>query len=121
MAVAAIVFVGDIGKLAHLPRRQRAIGDGHAQHIGVKLQIQAVHQSERTEFVLVQLAGEPSFHLAAELADALAHELMVEIVIPIHEQPLGRHWMISASRRQAAARQPRKTAGHERAASPGNG
>ena len=35
VAVAAIVFSRDLGKLAQLQRRQRAIGDGDAQHIGV--------------------------------------------------------------------------------------
>ena len=44
MAVAPVPSLGDHRELAHLPRRQRAIGNGDAQHIGMKLQIEAVHQ-----------------------------------------------------------------------------
>ena len=56
MAVAAVILLGDLGELAHLPRRQRAIGNGDAQHIGVELQIEAVHQPQRPELVLGQRA-----------------------------------------------------------------
>ena len=46
MAVAAVVVPRDFGELApHLARVERAVGDGDAQHIGVKLQVEAVHQS----------------------------------------------------------------------------
>ena len=43
MAVAAVVAVGDQGELAQLARAQRAIGNGDAQHVGVKLEVEAVH------------------------------------------------------------------------------
>ena len=52
MAEAAIVAPRDMGEHAQLPRRQRAVGDGDAQHIGVKLQIEPVHQPQRLELVL---------------------------------------------------------------------
>ena len=42
---------------------QRAIGHGDAQHIGVQLQIEAVHQPERLELIFGQLAGEAACHL----------------------------------------------------------
>ena len=49
MAVALVVFAGDVGQHAHLLRVQRAVGDGDAQHVGVQLQIDAVHQPQRPE------------------------------------------------------------------------
>jgi hypothetical protein len=44
MAVAAVPALGDMGELAHLRAVQRAVGDGDAQHVGVELQVEAVHQ-----------------------------------------------------------------------------
>ena len=84
MAVAAIVFARDLGELAHLARTQRAVGHGDAQHVGVQLQIEAVHQPVRAELVLGQLAGEPAPDLLAELVDARGDEGGVEFVIAIH-------------------------------------
>ena len=49
---------------------QRAVRDGHTQHIGVQLQIKAVHQAQGAKLVLGQ--AEPSrrrFHLIGELGD----------------------------------------------------
>ena len=37
VAVALVPFLGDIGELVHLGAVERAIGDRHAQHIGVQL------------------------------------------------------------------------------------
>jgi hypothetical protein len=56
MAVAAVVGARDVREHAHLPRRQRAVGNGDAQHVGVQLQVEPVHQPERPELVLVELA-----------------------------------------------------------------
>ena len=56
VAVAAVVDAGDVGELAHLPRGQRAVGHGDAQHVGVQLQVEAVHQAQRAELVFRQLA-----------------------------------------------------------------
>ncbi len=89
MAVAAIVFLGDVGELAHLLRRQRAVGNRHAQHIGVKLEIEAVHQAERLELLFVQRARKAALDLTAELGDPFADELMIERVIMIHAVPPG--------------------------------
>ena len=47
MAVAVVPAVGDHRQLAQLPRVQRAVGDRDAQHVGVELQIEAVHQPQR--------------------------------------------------------------------------
>ena len=54
MAIALVPGVGDIGQLPHLARRQGAVRDRHAQHIGVQLQIKPVHQTQRAKFVLRQ-------------------------------------------------------------------
>ena len=68
MAIAAIIFARDLGELAQLARRQRAIGHGDAQHIGVQLQIEPVHQPMRPELLLGQFAGDAALDLVAELA-----------------------------------------------------
>ena len=49
MAVAAVVVARDVRQLAQLLRVQRAVGDGDAQHVGVQLQVDAVHQPQRPE------------------------------------------------------------------------
>jgi hypothetical protein len=81
---AAVVGPRDVGELAQLPRGQRAVRDGDAQHVGVQLQVDAVHEAQRLELVLVELAGHAARHLVAELRDALAHELGIELVVAVH-------------------------------------
>src|SRR3546814_3448713 len=73
-----------MGELAELTRRQRAVGHGDPQHIGMELQVDAVHQAQRLEFVLAELAGEPAPDLPAELLHALFHESPVEFVVAVH-------------------------------------
>ena len=67
MPVAAVVNPRDLGELAHLARIEDAIGHGDPQHIGVQLQVEAVHQPMRTELLLGQFAAEAPRHLVAEL------------------------------------------------------
>ncbi len=74
MAVAAIVGAGDVRELAHLPRRERAVGNSDPQHIGVELKVDAVHQPQRLELVFAQRPIKPPLDLVAELADALGDE-----------------------------------------------
>ena len=94
MAVALVVFARDVRELAQLPRRQRAVGNGDAQHVGVKLQIEPVHQPQRLELVLGQFARQPARDLAAKLLDALVDEALVEFVIAIHRRvPPGAAWL----------------------------
>ena len=93
MAEALVIFARDMGQLAHLARRQGAIGHRDAQHIGVQLQIEAVHQPQRLELVFGQFAGQAARHLAAELRHPLGHELGVEFVVPIH---VWLHWALRA-------------------------
>ena len=92
MAVAAIIATSDLGELAHLDRVQRAIGHGDAQHIGVELQVEAVHQPVRAELLLSQFAGEAARDLIAELLDPRRYEGGVETVIMIHARPPTRPW-----------------------------
>ena len=70
VAVALVPALGDHRQLAHLVRVQRAVGDRDAQHVGVQLQVEPVHQPQRLELVLGQGAVDPALHLAAELGDA---------------------------------------------------
>ena len=78
MAVAAIILLGDVGQRLHLARIERAIGDGDAQHIGVELQVEPVHQPQRLELVFGQLAFQPAAGLIAEFLDAgIDHRLIV--------------------------------------------
>ena len=88
MAEAAVVAPGDMAQHAQLVRRQGAVRDRHPQHVGVQLQVEPVHQPERLELVLGQLAGEAPVHLIAELRHPLGDQGVVEFVIPVHVRPL---------------------------------
>ncbi len=87
VAVIAVVAPGDMRQHAQLVRRERAVGNGDAQHVGMQLQIDAVHQPQRLELFLRELAGEPATDLAAELAHALGHQRAVEIIVDVHRCP----------------------------------
>jgi hypothetical protein len=84
VTVAAIPAVGDVCEPLHLARGQRAVGNGDPEHVGVKLEIEAVHQPKRAELVLAELAGEAPFSLVAELPGAVENELAVEFVVAVH-------------------------------------
>ena len=84
MAVAAVIAPRDMGQLAQLLRGQRAVGNGDAEHVGVKLQIDAVLQPQHLEFVLGQFAGEAALDLVAEFGDALVEQRAIEFVIGVH-------------------------------------
>ena len=78
VAVSAVILVRDVGEHLHLAAVERAIGDGDAQHIGVELEIEPVHQPQRLELVLGQLAFEAAAGLIAEFGDAgIDHRLIV--------------------------------------------
>jgi hypothetical protein len=87
MAVAAVVFARDMGQHAQLRRRQRAVGNGGAQHIGVKLEIDSVHQPQRLEFFLGQFARQPARDLIAEFRGTLGDQRTVEGVVDVHRRP----------------------------------
>ena len=91
MAVAPVIFPGDVRQHPHLPPVKRAIGDGDAQHIGVQLQIEAVHQPQRLELILGQFARHPALGLVAEFIDAGVNDGLVNPVVTIHvKSPTGR-------------------------------
>ena len=92
VAVALVVFARDMRQHAHLPAVQRAVGHCDAQHVGVQLQIEAVHQPQRLELVFGQLARKAALHLIAELRHAFFHELGVELVISIHRTLPWKAW-----------------------------
>ena len=92
MAVAAVINPRDLGELAHLARIEDAIGHGDPQHIGVELQVEAVHQPMRAELLFGQFAAEAPRHLVAELLDSRRDEGGVEIVIVIHGRSPSRPW-----------------------------
>jgi hypothetical protein len=84
VAVALVVAARDEGELAQLARVERPVRDRDAEHVGVELEVETVHQAQRPELVFGQLAGEPSLHLAAELGDPILHERMIVFVVVIH-------------------------------------
>ena len=88
VAVAAIVNAGDVGQHPHLPRGQRAVGNGDAQHVGVELEVEPVHEPERLELVLGELAVETAPDLAAELLNPLVDQRLVELIVAVHQAAL---------------------------------
>ena len=84
MAIAAIILVRDIAQCRHLSRVQRAIGDGDAQHIGMQLEVEPVHQPQRLELVLGQLAFEAATGLVTEFRDARIDHGLVILVVLVH-------------------------------------
>jgi hypothetical protein len=85
MAIAAVVAARDMRKPSQLLRRQRAVGNGDAEHVGVQLQINAVLQPQHLEFVLGELAGKTALHLIAKFRHAFVDQRAIEFVICIHD------------------------------------
>ena len=84
VAVAAVVLVGDVRKLAQLARVEGAIGHRDAQHVGVELKVEAVHEAERGKFLLGQRPVDAAFDLAAKLRGTLANDCLVKFVVAVH-------------------------------------
>jgi len=106
--VTAVVLAGDVRQGAHLLGRQGAVGDGHAQHVGVLLQVQAVLQAQRQELLLAQLVGQAPLYLVAELGDALAHQRTVIIVVLVHAGRPPDHGASTMPARRAPKTAPEK-------------
>ncbi len=87
VAIATIVLAGNVGQHPHLPRVQRSIGDCNAQHVGMQLEINAVHQTQWLERIFGQLTGQAALHLIAKLLHATFYESVVELVITVHDLP----------------------------------
>ena len=88
MADAAVVAARDFGELAQLPGGELAVGDGDAQHRAMALDVEAVLQAQRTQFVVGKRSGEMALDLAAILRDALVYHPLVDAVVAIHVFPL---------------------------------
>ncbi|MCY1351036.1 hypothetical protein D9M69_372880 [compost metagenome] len=82
--VALVVVAGDLRQLAHLARGQQAIGHGDAQHGRVTLDVQAVLQAQRAEFLTGQFACQVTAGLVAELLDAVFHDPLIVFVVNVH-------------------------------------
>ncbi len=87
MAVIAIIFARDVREHPHLRARQRAIGNGDAQHIGVKLEIEPVHQPERLELVLAHRPRKAAGDLIAKFVHPGIDDRLVICVILVHWSP----------------------------------
>ena len=86
MAVAAIVTPRHARQHAQLLRRQRPVGNRNPQHVGVKLQIDAVHQPQRLELFLGQFARQAARDLIAKLRDPLGDQRAVECIVKVHRR-----------------------------------
>ena len=100
MAVIAVIFARDVRQHPHLAAVERAVRNGNAQHIGVQLQIEAVHQPQRLELVLGHFARKATLHLIAEIGNAGIDDRLIIIVIFIHirspsRQPTDRRVLMS--------------------------
>ncbi len=85
MAVAAIIGTRDMREHVQLGRRQQTVRHCHAQHVSVTLHIQAVLQAQWAEFVFRQFVGKTASNLIAILRDALLDDLMVVLIVTIHD------------------------------------
>ena len=88
VAVTAVIAPRDMRERTQLLCRQRSVGDRHAEHIGVQLQIDAVLQPQHLEFVLGELPGQPPLHLIAKFRNTFVDDRAIEFVICIHESGL---------------------------------
>ena len=84
MAVTAVVLARDRGQHVHLAAVKRAIGDGNAQHVRMKLQVEAVHQAQWLELILGQIARDPARDLVAEFGHAGVDDRLVVSVVFVH-------------------------------------
>ncbi len=86
VAVAAVVLAAEFGQAAQLARGEHAVGDGDAEHRRVALDVEAVLQAQRAQFVVGKLAGFPARDLVAELGDAFVDEGLIVVVVAVHGQ-----------------------------------
>src|SRR6478609_862527 len=84
MAVVTVVAPRHVRQRAQLRGGERAIRNGDPQHIGVQLQINAVHEPQRLELFFRQFSREAARDLIAEFADTLVHKRAVEVVVNVH-------------------------------------
>ena len=84
MTEALVVTARDMGQLAQLARRQHPVWNRDTQHVGVELQVDAVHQPMQLELVFRELPAQAPADLVAKLGDPFGHELRVEFIVAVH-------------------------------------
>ncbi len=84
MPVAAVVAARDVRELAQLRRAEQPVGNGHAQHRRIALDIQAILQAQGPELVLGEFAREETPRLVAELGDPLVDDALIIGVVTVH-------------------------------------
>ncbi len=85
MSVSLVITTRDIAKLAQLLRAQRSIGNSNAQHVGMQLKVNTVHQAQWAKLVFGNIARKTTFYLFTELLGTFQHQLAVKIIIAIHD------------------------------------
>ena len=84
MAIAFVPTIGNHRQLTHLPTVQAAVRDCHPEHIGVKLQIEPVHQPQGFELIFRQRTVQSALNLGAKLCVALADKITIKLAVFIH-------------------------------------
>src|SRR5581483_5797451 len=84
MAVGAIVLARDVGELAQLPARKKAIRDRDPEHGRMLLDVEPVAQAQRPELVLGELAAQEALGLVPILGHAPGDKLPIEGIVAIH-------------------------------------
>ena len=84
MAVAAIVGARDVRQHAQLPGRQQAVRNRDPQHRREALDVQAVTQPQRPEFILAELAGQKAPGLVAKLRHPFVDQGLVDLIVSVH-------------------------------------
>ncbi|MCY1511557.1 hypothetical protein D9M68_459850 [compost metagenome] len=88
VGVALVVVASDLGQLAHLDGREQAVGHGDAQHGREALDVQAVLQAQRAEFLTRKRALQIAAGLIAELLDAVLDDPLIVLVVYVHICPV---------------------------------
>ena len=84
MSVSLVPSLGDVCQLPELPAVQGPVWNCDPQHVGVQLQVQAIHEAKRLEFVLGQGAVDPPPDLVAKPVDPVTDKSAIELRIPVH-------------------------------------
>ena len=84
MAIVTVMFARDLSQHAQLAAAEVAVGNRHAQHIGMTLVIQTVLQTQRLEFLFRQFVRQPAPHLVTELHHSLVDNRLVILVVLVH-------------------------------------
>ena len=84
MAVAPIPTVSDVCQHAHLITRERSVGNRDPQHVGMKLQINPIHESERFELILCQGTRQTTIQLLSKLLYTIAYKSPIKLRVCVH-------------------------------------